>query len=127
MAIYQGRARVKISGGVLRRLRHKRRFELGREPTNTVIGSTKRKVIRTMGGNSKVVLLRAEYANVTIPNERKTVKAKILHVKENIADPHFAQRGIITKGAIIETDLGICRVTSRPGQHGNVNAILLNK
>ncbi len=127
MAIYQGRARVKISGGVLRRLRHKKRFELGREPTNTSIGETKRKVIRGMGGNTKTVLLRAQFANVTIPKEKKTIKAKILHVKENIADPHFAQRGIITKGAILETEAGLCRVTSRPGQHGNVNAVLIEK
>jgi Ribosomal protein S8E len=82
MAIYQGRARVKISGGILRRLRHKRRFELGREPTNTTIGSTKRKIIRTMGGNSKVVLLRVEYANVTIPNEKRQLKQKSCMLKK---------------------------------------------
>ena len=34
-------------------------------------------------------------------------------------------RGIITKGALIETELGKAIVTSRPGQDGVVNALLV--
>jgi len=127
MAIYHGRGRVKISGGVLKSNRHKKRFELGREPTNTVLGINKRKVIYGMGGNVKQLLLGANMVNVVIPEEKKTKRVKILNVKENIADPHFAQRNIITKGAIIETELGMAKVTSRPGQDGQINAVLIKK
>jgi small subunit ribosomal protein S8e len=35
------------------------------------------------------------------------------------------RRAIITKGAIIETSKGNARVTSRPGQCGIINAVLL--
>jgi small subunit ribosomal protein S8e len=35
------------------------------------------------------------------------------------------RRNIVTKGAIIETDAGQARVVSRPGQDGQVNAVLL--
>ena len=32
---------------------------------------------------------------------------------------------MVSKGAILETEEGKCRVVSRPGQHGTVNAILV--
>ncbi|MGC8645054.1 MAG: 30S ribosomal protein S8e [Thermoplasmata archaeon] len=127
MAIYHGKGKTKISGGKLRRNRHKKRFELGREPTLTVLGETKRKQIRGMGGNVKTALLSGNEANVTIPKEKVTKRMKILNVSENIADPHFAQRNIITKGAIIVTEAGKAKVTSRPGQSGIVNAVLIEK
>ncbi len=127
MAIYQGRAKVKISGGKLRSNRHKKRFELGSEPSLTVLGNTKRKQVRGMGGNTKPVLLSTNEANVTDQASKVTKRAKILNVLENIADPHFAQRNIITKGAVIVTELGNARVTSRPGQSGRINAVLIKK
>lgn len=127
MAIYHGKARVKISGGKLRSNRHKKRFELGNEPSFTVLGDTKRKHVRGMGGSGKPVLLRENEVNITIPKEKVTKKVKIVNVLENIADPHFAQRNIITKGAIVVTELGNARVTSRPGQSGRINAVLIEK
>ncbi|MGC8562219.1 MAG: 30S ribosomal protein S8e [Thermoplasmata archaeon] len=127
MAIYHGRANAKISGGKLRSNRHKKRFELGNEPTLTVLGNVKRKQVRGMGGNTKTALLRGNEANVTDPKDRVTKKVKIINVLENIADPHFAQRNIITKGAIVVTELGNARVTSRPGQNGRINAVLIKK
>lgn len=127
MAIYHGRAKAKITGGVLRTNRHKKRFELGREPSMTTLGKVKRKKVRGMGGNVKTILLRGNEVNLTNPKDKKTKRVKILNVKENIADPHFAQRNIITKGAIVVTELGDARVTSRPGQNGIINATLLKK
>ena len=48
-------------------------------------------------------------------------------VVENPANPNYARRNIITKGAVIETSAGEARVTSRPGQSGQVNAVLLDE
>jgi small subunit ribosomal protein S8e len=45
---------------------------------------------------------------------------------ENQANIHYVRRNIINKGAIIETNLGKARVTSRPGQTGTINAVLLS-
>ncbi|MDD1752395.1 MAG: 30S ribosomal protein S8e, partial [Methanotrichaceae archaeon] len=50
---------------------------------------------------------------------------KIETVIDNKANLHFRRRSIITKGAIIKTDLGEAMVTNRPGQHGVINAVLL--
>ena len=125
MTIFQGKSRKKPTGGKLKASRSKKRFELGREPTLTRIGPDARKVLRTLGGNSKAVLMRAEVANVYVPAEKATKKVKIQTVKENPANPHYVQRNIMNKGTVIQTELGEARVTSRPGQDGVVNAVLL--
>jgi small subunit ribosomal protein S8e len=98
---------------------------MGREFVETKIGSEKKKFQRTHGGNTKVKLQRTEYANVSTGD--KTTKTKILSVADNTANRHFVRRNIITKGAIIETELGKAQVTSRPGQHGVVNAVLVEQ
>lgn len=73
----------------------------------------------------KLSLLGTDVANVVNPDTGVTKKSKILTVVENLADPHFVRRNVLTKGAIIETELGRARVTSRPGQSGTVDAVLL--
>jgi small subunit ribosomal protein S8e len=50
---------------------------------------------------------------------------KIETVKDNKANLHYMRRSILTKGAVIKTELGDARITNRPGQDGVVNAILL--
>ncbi len=71
-------------------------------------------------------MLAVNHANVS-DNFGKTTKVEILRVIKNPANVDYDRRGVITKGAIIETPLGTARVTSRPGQDGNVNAILVPK
>ncbi|WP_297065313.1 30S ribosomal protein S8e [Thermococcus sp.] len=127
MAIWQGRSLKKPSGGRIVLARKKRKRELGREPANTKVAEERerRKIIRTYGGNRKVRLVEALYANVFDGGKGK--KVKILNVVENPANRQYARRNIITKGAIIETELGKAIVTSRPGQDGVVNAVLLKE
>ncbi|WP_297506712.1 30S ribosomal protein S8e [Thermococcus sp.] len=127
MAIWQGRSLKKPSGGRIVLARKKRKRELGREPANTrvVEDVEKRKIIRTFGGNRKVRLVGALYANVFENGKGK--KVKILNVVENPANRQYARRNIITKGAIIETEIGKAIVTSRPGQDGVVNAVLIKE
>ncbi len=127
MARFQGRSVRKITGGRYKPFRKKKKYELGREQTETKIGKRRAKIIRVRGGNIKVRLLEAEWANVVDPETNTCKKVKILNVKENKANPHFARRNIITKGAIIETEIGDAIVTSRPGQDGNINALLLKQ
>ena len=63
-------------------------------------------------------------ANVFNPKTGKVQLSKVVTVKSNPANPNYVQRNIITKGAIVQTELGVARVTSRPGQDGVVNAVL---
>jgi small subunit ribosomal protein S8e len=111
----------------LRLGRKKRRFEIGAEPSFTLIGEERLQMIRTRGGNEKVRMLKARFANVVDPGTNKIAKSKIVTVKKNAANPNYVQRNIINKGAMIQTEMGLAKVTSRPGQDGVVNAVLVKE
>lgn len=125
MAKWHGRSLKKPSGGRKWASRKKRRREMGSELVETKLGPTKRIERRALGGYIKTSLLGADVANVVDPKTCKAKKSKILTVVENPADPHFVRRNVLTKGAIIETELGRARVTNRPGQSGSIDAVLL--
>ncbi|MCQ5337144.1 MAG: 30S ribosomal protein S8e [Candidatus Methanomethylicia archaeon] len=127
MSYYQGRDTKKPSGGRLPYSREKRKYELGSPPIETSLAkeSEVRENVRTYGGNKKIKLKEALFANVTDPSTNTTKKCKILRVKDNPCNVDYARRGIMTKGAIIETEIGTAKITSRPGQNGIINAILI--
>ncbi|MHA1200772.1 MAG: 30S ribosomal protein S8e [Candidatus Heimdallarchaeaceae archaeon] len=121
------RSRRKLSGGLIRRSSSKKKRDMGRYPAETQIGPRKLKHIRTRGGNVKHRVLTAENAIVLDQSTGISQKVKILNVLENRANREYARRRIITKGCVIDTSLGKARVTSRPGQHGVINCILIEK
>ena len=125
MALWQGKSRRKPTGGRRVPSASKRKFEIGREKQYTKLGAQSLKQYRGAGGNVKVGMLAAEFANVVDKKTNKVQKVKIINVKANPADPNYIQRNILNKGATIETEIGDAIVTSRPGQDGAVNAILL--
>jgi len=126
MGVSHARSLTKPSGGKKKKYYRKRKKAwIGREPAKTTVGETKIKKVRVRGGNYKFKALRIEYANVLDPKTGKSQKVKILNVKDNPANRNFARMNIITKGAIIITEIGEAKVTSRPGQEGIVNAVLL--
>lgn len=127
MAIWHGESGKKATGGEIKVARKKRKYELGRFPTQPTIGKEKRKIIRTKGGGQKVRTFGVEFVNVFDPKTKKTQKVKILDVLENQANPHYVRRKILTKGTIVKTEIGNARITSRPTQHGIVNAIKLEE
>lgn len=126
MALCQGRSTRKISGGRYKSARGKKKAEIGREQMHTTMGENIKREIRTCGGSYKFRLLQAKSVNIFDPKQKKTLKAEIKTVVENPANPNYVRRNIITKGAIIDTSKGKARVTSRPGQHGAINAILVS-
>ena len=105
--------------------RGKKRFEIGRELQDAKVGGTTKKTARARGGGRKNRLLRAEFVSITDPKSGKSSSSKIIAVVENRANPNYVRQNIITKGSIIETEKGKAKVTSRPGQHGVVNAVLV--
>jgi small subunit ribosomal protein S8e len=123
MAITHTKDLKKVTGGHRRRHRKKKKADLGRPFLPATVGEEARKKLRVRGGNQKVRTLRTESANVS--DGKKVARAKIKQVVENPSNPFFVRRNIITKGAVVETDRGYARVTSRPGQDGQVNAVLL--
>ena len=126
MALWQGKSRRKPTGGRRVPSASKRKFEIGREKQYTKLGAQSLKQYRGAGGNVKVGMLTAEFANVVDKKTNTVKKVKITNVKTNPADPNYVQRNIINKGAKIKTELGIAVVTSRPGQCGAINAVLID-
>ena len=125
MAIWQGKPKRKPSGGRMIPARKKRKFEIGREKQFTRLGPRKVKMYRTKGANSKARLLLVDEVNVVDPATKKIKKVKIQTVKSNPSNPNYVQRNIMTKGATVMTELGEAVITSRCGQDGVVNAMLL--
>jgi len=125
MVKWQGRSLKKPSGGRIWASRNKRKREMGREFIEPKIGQTKCIRMRTFGGGVKMNLLHTDIANVMDPKTGRAKKVKIITVVQNPADMHFIRRNIMTRGAIIDTELGKAKVTNRPGQVGTVDAVLI--
>jgi len=127
MAIWQGEPRRSKTGRRVRYHRGKRKSEIGRELHLTTIGPNKIKNVRTRGKNQKIRSMTNNVAYVVDPKTRKTTKTEITSVVENQANIHYVRRNIMNKGAIIDTKIGKAKITSRPGQSGNINAILISQ
>ena len=121
---YQGSSKRKRTGGRLRPSRNKKRHELGREPAETTVGEPRFQVIDSRGNDTKTRALSTNVAQVADGGE--VSEATIENVVENPSNINYVRRNIITKGAIIETSAGRARVTSRPGQDGQVSAVLVD-
>lgn len=117
----------KYTGGKISPLRSRKKYEMDRYPNEALVGKNVSVSRRTRGGNYKTALKSSEFANVTNSESRKTQKAGISQVIKNPANRDYERRGVINKGAIIQTELGVARVTSRPGQHGCVNAVQISQ
>lgn len=127
MGVWHGERGRKPTGGLIQPHRKKRKYELGSLPTHPKIGKEKRKIVRTKGGGKKIRLQAIEFANVLDASKTFSKKVKILDVIENPANPQWVRSKTITKGTIIKTELGNARVTSRPSQHGVVNAVIVEE
>ena len=119
-------ATSKITGGRRHPLRIRRKYETDRYP-NEPINSAQITVTRDVRGKNKKTALKAiDFVNLAT-GDAKVKKTKIIKVLDNTTNNDYKRRGIITKGAILETQEGKCRVVSKPGQIGIVNAILLKE
>ena len=116
-------ATSKITGGRRHPLRTRRKYEIDRFPNEPTIGEEVTVTRKVRGKNLKTSIKTIDFVNLAINSEVK--KVKIIRVLENATNNDYQRRGVISKGAVLETKEGKCRVVSRPGQHGVVNAILV--
>ena len=115
----------KLTGGRKVAMRGRRKYEIDRYPNEATSGPQILVNRRVRGNNFKPAVKTAEFVNVADRASGKVIKTKINNVTKNPANKDYERRGVISKGALLETDVGIAKVVSRPGQHGNVNAVLL--
>lgn len=126
MALSQARPKRKQTGARYKDFRKKKQYELGREPSFTKLGKARVQTIRVMGDNRKLRLLSTDTANLYNPKTKSYKQVKIKTITDNPANRHFIRRNIMTKGSVIDTELGKARITSRPGQDGVINAVLIS-
>ena len=115
----------KATGGKRKAYRGSRAYEKSRYAIESVKGENKIVKKNVRGGGLKMGLKSAKYANIVDPSTKKTEKIMILKVIKNPANRDYERRGILTKGSTIETEHGIATITSRPGQDGVINCILI--
>lgn len=82
-------------------------------------------MVRTRGGNQKLKLFNSEKINVVNPATKEVKSATIKRVEFSPSSIDYNRRSIITKGTVLETELGFVKVTSRPGQHGLLNGVVV--
>lgn len=111
----------KPSGGKYRHDQPKKLKHMEKPAANTTIGERKLRVKRRRGGSDKYITVQDSTVNVVDGDE--AYQATIEDVTRNPASRHLARRNIITKGAVLETDEGLVKVTNRPGQEGTINGV----
>jgi len=121
------RSNTKMSGNGRKNIkfRDKRRSEVGNYFSATKLADSNMNLdVRRRGGNKGTRLKKAAFANL-LGKDGKYKKAKITGVLESKDNRNFARQNIITKGAIIITELGNAVVLNRPGREGSINARLV--
>lgn len=137
MTQWHTRSRKKISGGIRTAVRRsdKKLAWKGRDFTATTLAEAdekeKKEEIVGRGNVVKIKLKRTRHASVFNPKTKKSEKAQILSVVDNPADRHYVRRNILSKGATIQVKIGgteeYAKITNRPGQTGNVQAVLVER
>ena len=120
----EGLKTSKITGGRRHPLKTRQKFQTDRYPNEALIGDQETSTRKTRGNNRKTGLKTVRHVNLVL-SDAKIKRSKIVKVLENKTNNDYQRRGIITKGAILETEDGNCRVISRPGQCGIINAVLV--
>ena len=124
MGQWHGISRRKSSGGRRVSSRGKRSTEISSEKQFALIGEPKRKIYRKTGGNTLVRVLSDNRCTIN-GKDGKSASAKITNVIKNDANSNYIRRNILTKGAVVETDKGQVKITSRPGHDGVLNGVVL--
>ena len=125
MAQWHGISKKKASGGRRVQARGKRSTEISTEKQFALVGEARRKIYRKAGGNTMVRVMAENRVAIADPAKGTTKMGTIMSVVENESDPNYVRRNILVKGAIIETDKGRVRITSRPGKDGVINGVLV--
>ncbi len=112
------------TGGRRRKSRDKKLAHAGRPFASTKVSDSDSKVtVRKRGGRTRKKIKKASTVNVVM-KDGKMKRATIKKLLES-HNREYVRMNIITKGAVLDTDIGKVRVTNRVGQDGVVNGVLV--
>merc|ERR1711890_115907 len=92
------------TGGKLTRWRMNRKYELGRQSSDTKIGHKRIRTVRTRGGNTKYRALRLDTGNFSWASESVTRKVRVLNVVYNSTNNELVRTNTLVKGGIVQID-----------------------
>ena len=117
----------KHTGGLIKHTRSRRSDEKDSFSVDTLLGDHSIRVKNSRGGNVKISLVSDNSVNVIDKSTNSIKKVAITRVLKNPSNRDYERRGVITRGAILDTELGKVRVLSRPGQSGIIDGILISE
>ena len=117
----------KHTGGLIKHTRSRHSDEKDTFSVDTLLGDHSVRIKSSRGGNIKVSLVSDNSVNVIDKSTNIIKKTSINRVLKNPSNRDYERRGVITRGAILDTELGKVRVLSRPGQTGIIDGILINE
>lgn len=131
MTQWHEKSNRKESGGIRHSVNRASRYlshKGGEFSETTMSEETVVKVMKGRGTTTKTKLRKAHSVSVTDPKTGKTTTMTMIWVHDNPANRLYSRRNIVTKGTLIELEGNgskvFARVTNRPGQDGNVSAML---
>lgn len=92
------------TGAMRAQFRKKRKFEMGRQPANTKIGTKRIHPVRTRGGNQKFRALRLETGNFSWGTEGISRKTRVISVVYHPSNNELVRTNTLTKSAIVQID-----------------------
>jgi len=98
------RHKRRLTGGRRNVHQKKRKYELGRQPASTKIGTKRIVEIRVRGGNTKFRALRLDSGNFSWGTECCTRRVRILDVVYNASNNELVRTKTLVKNAIIQVD-----------------------
>ncbi len=113
----------KITGGKYKKTTKRKLFEKSGQKKIVKLGEEKRRKRKVRGRKEKTFLLQGKFVNVLKDNKSKKVEIK--KVLETPSNRFLARQNILTKGTIVDTELGKVKITNRPSQESVVNGILI--
>lgn len=114
----------KVTGGKRIAYRDKRRRERKSQPRVAKIGKYQVLTRRSRGGNIIQYVSSVEKISISTKDGNKSVK--LLSLVSNLSNRDYERRGIITKGAIVMTEAGKAKVTSKPSKNGTLSGIIVS-
>ncbi|KAL5013317.1 hypothetical protein ScPMuIL_007587 [Solemya velum] len=92
------------TGGRMAQMRKKRKFELGRPPSNTKLGTKRIHTVRTRGGNKKYRALRLDIGNFAWGSEAVTRRTRMIDVVYNASNNELVRTKTLVKSCIVQID-----------------------
>jgi small subunit ribosomal protein S8e len=98
------RHKRRATGGRMPVHQKKRKFEMGRQPSNTKLGVKRVRPLRSRGGNYKYRALRIDAGNFSWGSETISRKTRVLDVVYNATNNELVRTKTIVKNCIVTID-----------------------